>query len=696
MEIMVNMVVKRLKEGILERILWIDKTKNVVIYININDNGWAYQEEFSSFADSIKNRTRELVEDTFINFAIDEETINTMHRAKRDKGYEIVQEFYKNICEPEIFDTKLRNIHMNKIMKKFKMSRSAIEVYLKKYWKRGLTKNSLLPDYFLSGGRGKEKLSGNLKRGKPSKNKSVGLNVDEKIKKIFKTSINKFFNNYTQNTLKTAYNLMLKEYFSHKITDNYGKESLVLNDQIPTLNQFRYWFNKERNIKKEISSRYGGRIFQQKNRAILGTVRDGIIGPGYQYQIDATIGDIYLVSEFNKKWIIGRPVIYAVVDTFSYCIVGVNVTLEGPSWEGAKGALINAFAEKTEYCKEYGIDIKDKDWPMKYICYEILADRGELEGFNADNIVNLGIKVSNTAPYRAEWKSSVEQYFRLLNIHVKPLSPGIVNPDFRQRGSKSYILDAKLNIRDLTKIIIKCVLYHNNCRLLTNYKKDIDMLKDDVKSIPTEIWNWGLKNITGNLRCINKEELRIALFPRSEATITERGIKFKGIYYSCIKAIEEHWFENARANGFYKIIVSYNPNDLTNIFYIDTKNRTNELCFILNKDRRYIGKNIFDIEYLKNIEKEEINIMKRSETENEINLFNDIEQIVKQAEARMDGIDFKPSNIAGIRENRRLEKELLRESKKKADENLSNNEINDNFIIEDNDLELIKSITRRR
>jgi len=32
--------------------------------------------------------------------------------------------------------------------------------------------------------------------------------------------------------------------------------------------------------------------------------------------------------------IIGRPVIYAVIDTFSRLIVGLNVSLEGPSWTG--------------------------------------------------------------------------------------------------------------------------------------------------------------------------------------------------------------------------------------------------------------------------------------------------------------------------------------------------------------------------
>lgn len=52
------------------------------------------------------------------------------------------------------------------------------------------------------------------------------------------------------------------------------------------------------------------------------------IGPGSRYQIDATIGDVYLVSEYNRNQIIARPIIYVVIDVFSRMITGVYVGLE--------------------------------------------------------------------------------------------------------------------------------------------------------------------------------------------------------------------------------------------------------------------------------------------------------------------------------------------------------------------------------
>jgi len=37
-------------------------------------------------------------------------------------------------------------------------------------------------------------------------------------------------------------------------------------------------------------------------------------GPASVFQVDATLGDVYLVSSFNRNWIIGRPIIYFIHD----------------------------------------------------------------------------------------------------------------------------------------------------------------------------------------------------------------------------------------------------------------------------------------------------------------------------------------------------------------------------------------------
>ena len=134
----------------------------------------------------------------------------------------------------------------------------------------------------------------------------------------------------------------------------------------------------------------------------MGSPDYGLMGPGSQYQIDATVGDIYLVSQFDRSNIIGRPVMYFVLDAFSRMVTGMYVGLEGPSWVGAMMAIANAASDKTAYCREYGIRITEEEWPCHHIPAAILGDRGEMESRNADNLVSmLGIRIENIPPYRA-------------------------------------------------------------------------------------------------------------------------------------------------------------------------------------------------------------------------------------------------------------------------------------------------------
>ncbi|MBD0345738.1 MAG: hypothetical protein ICV63_13130, partial [Coleofasciculus sp. Co-bin14] len=61
-------------------------------------------------------------------------------------------------------------------------------------------------------------------------------------------------------------------------------------------------------------------------------------------------------------------------------------------------ALENATTNNVAFCQEeFGIQIDEADWPSRHLPEGILADRGELEGYNADNLVNaLNVRISNT------------------------------------------------------------------------------------------------------------------------------------------------------------------------------------------------------------------------------------------------------------------------------------------------------------
>lgn len=49
-------------------------------------------------------------------------------------------------------------------------------------------------------------------------------------------------------------------------------------------------------------------------------------------------------------------------------------------------ALDNMVSDKEGFCKKYGIEITEKQWPTKHLPEIIIADRGEFEGYSVENI----------------------------------------------------------------------------------------------------------------------------------------------------------------------------------------------------------------------------------------------------------------------------------------------------------------------
>ena len=417
-----------------------------------------------------------------------------------------------------------------------------------------------------------------------------------------------------------------------------------------------------------MSSRKGQKQYDLNHRAILGKSDTGIQGPGAQYQIDATVGDIYLVSQFNRANIIGRPVIYFVIDTFSRMIAGMYVGLEGPSWTGAMMALANAASDKVAYCAEYGIEISEEEWPCKHIPNTILADRGEMESKSVETLINtLNIRVDNAPAYRADMKGIVEQLFHTVNTKTTMLLPGHVKPDMSKRGGKDYRLDAKLDIRQFTKVMIHCVLNHNKDHYLEGYDRKERMIADDVKPIPLELWNWGIANCSGLLRTVPEDTIKLCLMPTDKARVTEKGIKYKNLYYISERTITEGWFEKARAKGSYKVDISYDPRDMSNIYVRNIDDLFFDKCYLSDWEEKWKNKSFDEVIYQQANEKYLISQARQKELQSRVDLNAEIDKIVSEAENQAKQTilpQSKQARVSSIRENRAVERATLRDKEK--------------------------------
>ncbi|KEI94813.1 Mu transposase C-terminal domain-containing protein [Clostridium botulinum] len=606
-----------------------------------------------------------LIKDPFVKI-IDENNLSKVQIYKRDKDWDFILKYW-DVNKQFLLEKNTRNKTFKEISKLSGLGLTKVKKVFSRYWQRGMSKNALLPDYKNSGGKGKDKNLSKNKVGRPKKANYYGeivqgINITDDVKIHFKIAIDKYYRNKNKMSLKDTYNLMLRDFYSDSyVEDNEIKHMVWDKSKTPTYGQFYYWFKKLENPKKDILFRESSKEFELKHRAILSNSTIETNGPGTRFQIDATIADIYLVSSLNRNRIIGRPIVYAIIDVFSRLITGIYVGLEGPSWIGAMMALDNMITDKVEFCRKYNIEITEEQWPSKHLPEIIIADRGEFEGYSVENLINnLNVKIENTSPYRGDLKGIVERNFRAINTRIKHKTPGAIQKEFRERGDRDYRLDATLTLDEFTAIIIKMVLYHNN-KLIDKYPMEKEMIEDEIVPIPIKLWRWGIENKKGRLRVVDQEIFRLNILPKGKANVSRAGIRFKNMYYGSKKAIEEQWFIKSKVRS---IEIVYDPRNMNQI-YIPYEDGINyEKCCLLEGSMQYKDCILEEIIFNEELSSELKEQKQNQQTQINIDLDKEIEKIVKKAKnEKQKAVSYdesKNKKIKGIKRNRIVEKDVNR------------------------------------
>lgn len=655
--ISVNELVKDLDTGNTFRILWIDSGYIIAYVIDIND---VKATPFIIKIAEIEERINTAIYVLEIGNNISLKRIPTQKDIDhRDKTWGIIKEIVK--LEPDIYMRERRHkLIENEMVKHNVKSRNTFYKNLRKYWQRGKVKDSLFPDYSLKDIESVYK----VKTGRPKINGKLGVIITTEIKNQFEKSMKKYYLSTKKPSLKFAYKMMVRDYYTKfKYFDEVNNEKLVLKseEEIPSFRQFEYWYNKEFKNDEVTIAREGIKKFEQNFRQVLGSSTAETQGPGDIYQIDATPSNVYLVNRFNPNWIVGRPTTYFIVDVYTHLITGLYVSLENASWKAMMSAILNACTDKTEYCKKYGISISREMWPSMHLPNNFIGDRGELASSGVNHLIEgLGPRISNTPPYRPDWKGIVEKLFDSSQEKIKSLLPGYVHKDHGERGTKDYRLEASLNIDEYTKILINFVLYYNNNYYMNEYERSEQQIRDNVEPIPIKLWEWGVKNAAGKLHKHDINKVKFYLLPRDKATVTERGIRYKKMFYTTRKAIDEQWFSKARRDGSWKVDFSYDPRNMDVIYLHSSDGNLYIPCTLIEHQVRYRDKTIEEINQLLEYESSDHKDFEHTQLENELNFYSNIESIVKQAnqnkKEKFDKTLSKSERTRNIKEHKRHER----------------------------------------
>ena len=602
-----------------------------------------------------------------------EKDLSDAQKKKLEKNWKLLAPLLE-IPKLALFQRSTRGTLIKQIAERELKPTATIYRLLERYWRRGQSKAALIPDFQNQGNRGQSKLAkpDGPKRGRRRRTTRFldahpGINITEEIKQKL-VQMGREYYEKERLSLTKAYEEGLKKYF--KIgwiikTDGSRQEQMPPEHELPTFTQFRYWYSQDRalNFERVQVARLGANEYNLTSRPLSGDASYMASGPGQVFQVDATVPGLYLVSSRNPQLIIGKAVVYGISDTFSRMVVAFWVGLEGPSWAGAIQALVNMTENKVAFCKSLGIEIDESDWPCHHLPEAILADRGEFEGYNASQLVtDFNVRVSNTAPYRADWKGVIERTFGHLDTKLVDWLDGAVR--INRRGERDHRLEATLTLKEFRTLLALHFIEFNSAHEMTKYPRELEMIRDEVRPIPLDLWNWGLANRSGALKKVDPDALRIKLLPRDWGSVTRKGIKFKNHYYTCTVIENEQWREKATRQGMTRVSLAYDTWSSGTVYvqHPDTKE------FMLCSEVQSVD-STGDVPWAELELETELDRLRRDEAEPALktrqrNFQHQKQQITQAAKARAKAAtstESKSARLDQIKENRVSERALERE-----------------------------------
>lgn len=288
---------------------------------------------------------------------------------------------------------------------------------------------------------------------------------------------------------------------------------------------------------------------------------EGVSGPGYTYAIDSTIGDIYLRSSINPQWIVGRPIVYIIVDVWSTAIVGFYVCLSGPSWDTAQVSLFNTVISQTLLGSLWDYEVRQSLFPAPTLPYALLCDRGEYLSKRAKATGMQLIRcLSYTPPFRPDLKGIVEVMHRILKNAQYNFLPGAMDARRAEYGlRKSNPSEATMTVRHYTEYLHEC-FFKYNLTADRKHRVDAHMAAAGVFPSPAGLWRWGHAMGVGYRRAIAESELITQLLPQSKARVTRHGVKFTGNDYQSPVVEAEQWSTIVRnSHQGWDIPIQYYP-----------------------------------------------------------------------------------------------------------------------------------------
>lgn len=395
-------------------------------------------------------------------------------------------------------------------------------------------------------------------------------------------------------SLSDAKREMESEVFRTENAD--GSYTTLRPSQLPSERTFRHWFYILIDHKTRRIGQVGEKEYQTNEREVLGDEKSKVQRAGEVCSGDATIWNISIVSRFEGRRVVGCPVVFRIRCKRTGMLIGLSVSLATASWTGMAAAISNCLEDKVEFCRRYGIAITPDQWPIQGLMGTLEVDRGETDNHHPNAFIEMtGVTVTNLPGGRPDMKPGVESDWHTLQVRMNGKTPSALVKTWEKAQNSKWKLEGTLDIDQFTKILIR----HELDRMKKSRPEvllDPEMTAVGLNSSPLHMWDYSVRYEGASLSHHDLDEVQLSLLRRETASLTDRGVYFKGCYYVADSLLKEHAFARARRKGNAKVRIAYEARLVDRIYVLEIASKALddpivcELNSALNSQRSYFGK----------------------------------------------------------------------------------------------------------
>lgn len=255
------------------------------------------------------------------------------------------------------------------------------------------------------------------------------------------------------------------------------------------------------------------------------------------WQCDHTRVDLLLVDQHGE--ILGRPWLTTVIDTYSRCIIGINLGYDAPSSQVVALALRHAILPK-QYASEYRLH---EEWGTYGKPEHLYTDGGK--DFRSNHLQQIGVQLGFACHLRDRPSEGgiVERPFGTFNTELFSSLPGYTGSNVQECPEEAE-KEACLTLRELDCLLVRYIV--------DKYNQSIDARLGDQTRY--QRWEAGLYAAPNP---IGERDLDICLMKQTRRSI------YRGGYLQ---------FENLTYRGEYlagyageSVVLRYDPKDITTV-----------------------------------------------------------------------------------------------------------------------------------